>query len=347
MIIMAKKNTPAFNYNLEVKKLKESGPDRLYLLFGEEDYLRERFIDEIKKICSADDSGFNCKRLDGPAINMNELSEAVDSVPFFADRSYVEVRGFDINKCKDNDCEKFKTVIADIPEYCTLVIIINPGYEMDGRLAAVKTVKKYANLIEFTEQSQDALIKWIANRFSACGKSISRSDAEYLSFVSGTLMNRLIPEIEKISSYVKGTTVSRGDIDAAAHRIPEADIFEMVDHLSKGNIDAAARLLSDLMANKDNSPIYILAVFSQQIRKIYAYKLGQSRGMGRSALMELCNMRFDFQFNKLSLQAKNYSLSSAAKLVELCTEYDFLMKSGGNNEELMVDLLLKVAVAEK
>ena len=80
---MAKKNTPAFNYNLEVKKLRESGPDRLYLLFGEEDYLRERFIDEIKKICSADDSGFNCKRLDGPAINMNELSEAVDSVPRF------------------------------------------------------------------------------------------------------------------------------------------------------------------------------------------------------------------------------------------------------------------------
>ena len=344
---MAKKEKSAFNYNLEIKKLRESGPDRLYLLFGQEDYLRERFIDELKKICSADDSGFNCKRLDGPSVDMNELSEAVDSVPFFADRSYVELRGFDINKCKDNDCEKFKAIISDIPEYCTLAVIINAEYEMDGRLASVKALKKYANTIEFTEQGQDALIKWIANRFSACGKTISRSDAEYLSFVSGTLMNRLIPEIEKISSYAKGTTISRSDIDAAAHRIPEADIFEMVDHLSKGNIDAAARLLSDLMADKDNSPIYLLAVFSQQIRKIYAYKLGQSRGMSKQNLMELCNIRFDFHFNKLSMQAKNYSLNSAGKLVELCAEYDFLMKSGGDNEELMKDLLLKVAVAEK
>ena len=104
---MAKKDKPTFNYNLEIKRLKESGPDRLYLLYGQEDYLRERFVDELKKICSADDAGFNCKRIDGPSVDMNELSEAVDSVPFFAERSYVEVRGFDVNKCKDNDVKYF------------------------------------------------------------------------------------------------------------------------------------------------------------------------------------------------------------------------------------------------
>ena len=154
-------------------------------------------------------------------------------------------------------------------------------------------------------------------------------------------------EIEKISAYVKGNIISRADIDAAAHRIPEADIFEMVDQLSRGNIDAAARLLSDLMSDKDNPPIYILAIFSQQFRKIYSYKLGQSRGMGKTALMELCGVRYDFHFNKLGIQAKNYSLASAAKLVELCAEYDYLMKSGGDNEDLMKDLLLRVAVSEK
>ncbi|MBE7017346.1 MAG: DNA polymerase III subunit delta [Ruminococcaceae bacterium] len=344
---MAKKDKPVFNYNLEIKQLKEYGPERLYLLYGQEDYLRERFVDELKKICAADDSGFNYKRLDGPSINISEFSEAVDSVPFFSERSFVEIRGFDINRCKDSECDKFKAIISDIPEYCTVAVIVNSDYEMDGRLAAVKALKKYAKAIEFTEQGQDALIKWIGNRFSALGKSISRSDAEYLSFVSGTLMNRLIPEIEKISAYVNGNIISRVDIDAAAHRIPEADIFEMVDQLSRGNMDAAAKLLSDLMSDKDNSPIYLLAIFSQQFRKIYSYKLGQNRGLSRVALMELCGVRYDFHFNKLSIQAKNYSLSSAAKLVELCTEFDYLMKSGGDNEELMKDLLLRVAVADK
>ncbi len=345
---MARKEKPKFNYNVEVKRLKERGPERLYLLYGQEDYLRERFVDELKKLCISDDMDFNYKRLDGPIPDMTAFSEAVDSVPFFAERTFVELRGFEINKCKDADCEKLKSIISDIPEYCTIAIIIGSDYEMDGRLAAVKAVKKFGYCLEFTEQDQDALIKWIANRFSAAGKSISRSDAEYLSFVSGTLMNRLIPEIEKISSYCSGNIVTRSDIDATAHRIPEADIFEMTDLLSQGKIDAAARLLSALLSDKNNSPIYILAVFSQQIRKMYAFKLAQSKGKSKSVIMELASLRFDFLYNKVSICAKPYSLKALKNLVELCAEYDFLMKSSGMDNELLIkELLIKIAVEEK
>lgn len=345
---MAKKEKTKFNYSLEVKLLKEKGPERLYLLYGQEDYLRERYLDELKKLCVDDELDFNYKRLDGPAIDMSELSEAVDAVPFFSEHTFVEVRGFDINKCRDSECEKLKGIISDLPDYCTVAIIIPSDYELDGRLAGVKSVKKYGRSIEFTEQDQDALIKWIAARFSACSKSISRADAEYLTFVSGTLMNRLIPEIEKIASYTSDAVVTRAHIDATAHRIPEADVFEMTDLLSQGKIDAAAKLLSALMTDKNNSPIYILAIFAQQIRKMYAFKLAQSKGKGKSAIMELAGLKYDFIYNKVSLCAKPYSLSALKNLIELCTEYDYLMKSSGvDNTILMKELLIKVAVLEK
>lgn len=345
---MAKKDKPKFNYSLEVKLLKEKGPERLYLLYGAEDYLRERFLDELKKICVSDELDFNYKRLDGPNIELQKLAEAVDAVPFFAEHTFVEVRGFDINKCRDADCEKLKSIISDIPDYCTVVIIIGSDYELDGRLAGVKAVKKYGRSIEFTEQDQDALIKWIANRFSAYSKSISRTDAEYLTFVSGNLMNRLIPEIEKIASHTTEPVVTRADIDATAHRIPEADVFEMTDMLSQGRIDAAASLLSALLTDKNNAPIYLLAIFAQQIRKMYAFKLAQSKGKGKNAIMEICSLRYDFLYNKLATCAKPYSLTALKNLVELCAEYDFLMKSSGvDNVVLMKELLIKVAVMEK
>ncbi len=345
---MAKKEKSKFNYGLEVRQLKEKGPERLYLLYGEEDYLRERFLDELKKICLSDEADFNYKRLDGPAIDLGRLSEAVDAIPFFSDRSFVEVRGYDINKCRESDCEKLKGIISDIPDYCTLAFIIGSDYDLDGRLAAVKAIKKYGRSIEFTAQDQDALIRWIANRFSAFGKSISRSDAEYLTFVGGTLMNRLIPEIEKIASHSSSSAVSRADIDAVAQRIPEADVFEMTDMLSQGKIDSAAALLSDLLGDKDNSPIYLLAIFAQQIRRMYAFKLAQSKGKGKAAIMELAGLRFDFLYNKLAACAKPYSLSGLKKLVEMCAEYDFLMKSSGiDNNVLIKELLIKLAVTEK
>ena len=39
------------NYNAEVRVLKEQGPERLYFLWGPEDYLREQFLLTLKKRC--------------------------------------------------------------------------------------------------------------------------------------------------------------------------------------------------------------------------------------------------------------------------------------------------------
>ena len=51
--------------------------------------------------------------------------------------------------------------------------------------------------------------------------------------VSGELMNGLIPEINKIASYTKGDRVTEADVDAVAHHIPEAVVFDMTEALAK------------------------------------------------------------------------------------------------------------------
>ena len=48
---MAKKSkkNEKFNYNASVNALKAEGPAGLYLIWGPEDYLADRFFEEIKK----------------------------------------------------------------------------------------------------------------------------------------------------------------------------------------------------------------------------------------------------------------------------------------------------------
>ena len=47
----AKKQEKAFNYNAAVRELREQGPQRLYLLWGREDYLREAYLTQLKQFC--------------------------------------------------------------------------------------------------------------------------------------------------------------------------------------------------------------------------------------------------------------------------------------------------------
>ena len=46
-----KKKTEVLDYGAQVRSLREQGPGRLYLLWGREDYLREQYLLELKKLC--------------------------------------------------------------------------------------------------------------------------------------------------------------------------------------------------------------------------------------------------------------------------------------------------------
>jgi len=341
---MAKKEKPVFRYKDEVAALKSGGPARLYLLYGPEDYLRERYLEELRALCVSAEDDFSYKRLDGPSIDLNELSEAVNAMPFFSERTFVEVRDFDINKCRDSDAELLKSILSDIPDFCTVAFIFSSSYEMDGRLAAAKQLKKIGKCLEFTEQEGSALLSWIAGRCKALGKTIGREDAEYLVFYCGRSMNGLIPEIEKAAAHAAGERITREDIEATANRIAEADVFQMIELLSRQQADKAAALLSDLLADKDNHPILLTALIGNQMRKLYAVKSGQESGMRRDEIMTLADVRYDFLYEKLVSAVRSYSLSGLGENVRLCAEYDYRMKSTGIDAYVLIrELFARIA----
>lgn len=334
---MAKRaSAPKLNYGDEVRVLKGEGPRRLYLLYGEEDYLRERFLETLRAQCLGDgEAEFNYKRIDAASPDPNELSEAFDALPFMAERTFVELHSFDINKYREADGKRLMELFADLPEYCTCAVVLDTGYVPDGRLSLIKQIKKIGKAMEFEAQSEGALTDWVIKRFAAFDKRISPLCAQHLLHVSGTLMNRLIPEIEKVASYAHGVDVTQADIDATAQRIPEADVFEMCDFIGAGRFDEASVLLRDLLDSKEH-PIMLLALIGNQMRRLYAVRLAQDEGRGNAEAMELSGVKFDFALKKLQNASRRFEIGRLAECVGLCAEYDFRMKSTGTDGEVLI-----------
>ena len=205
----APKQSERLNYGEVSRELKTGGPQRLYLLYGQEDYLREAFLGELKALCLPDGGDdFSYHRLDGRTLDMRELEEAVNALPFLSERALTEVRGYDLGRCRDQEAEALERIVSDIPEYCTLVFVQDSGYEPDQRQKAVKSLKKYGKVINFTSQGQAPLVKWISKRFAALGKAVTPDACLALIYSSGELMSGLIPEIEKLGAGVRGDTVT-------------------------------------------------------------------------------------------------------------------------------------------
>lgn len=340
------KETKKTDYAAELRELKTSGAQRLYTLWGAEDYLRESYFSELKKLClEGGGEQFNHHRLNGASLDIKKLAEATDALPFLSEHTLVEVRDFEINSCKDEQAERLKEIVSDIPEYTTLVFILPTGYEPDGRLATIKTLKKLGKAIEFSTQPQSLLIKWITRRFEALGKSIGRAECEKLIFTSGELMTRLIPEIEKIASYVKGDTIEADDIEKLAQRIPEASIFEMTDALAAKNFDRAAAIMAELLQSGEH-PIKILAMIGYQMRKLLSAKIAKETGQGSAFLAESCDVK-SFMADRMIRSAAGFSLEQLKKAVELCAESDYRMKSSSeDDEDILKELLLRMAAGE-
>ena len=129
------------NYKQISTQLKKDGPERLYLLHGEEDYLLESFVRELTAAClpeGVDD--FSFRELDGASLTMQVLADSVNSLPFATERTLTIVRGFDLNHMKEADVKALEGIVSDIPDFATLAFVCRGALEPDGRLKPVKAL---------------------------------------------------------------------------------------------------------------------------------------------------------------------------------------------------------------
>ncbi len=345
---MAKKSKTEekLNYKAEVKELREYGPERLYFLWGPEDYLREQYVTEIKKICIPEgEESFSYRLIDGAALQFNDFRDAVDALPFMSERTLVEIRDAKLNQLADSD--SYIKLFSDIPDYCTVVFVQGVSYEPDGRLKLTKALREKGKELHFTRQSQGALVDWIIRRFAAAGKAVELEAAQRLMFISGELMSGLIPEIEKVAAYAKGEKVTVSDVEAVANRIPEAIIFDMTDFISQKKYNSAMAVLSELLSDKKQEVIPMLGMLGKQMRQLYVARLAVEKGLDTKFIMESCGMKNEYPARLLLASARGFSLAQLKRSVEICVETDYMLKSSGiSDRELFKDAVLRIAAGE-
>jgi len=323
----------------------------VYVFHGEESYLREYYLSEVKKqLVPAGFEEFNFHRLEGKTLTVQTLSETVEAMPMLAERTLVQVVDWDMFKLNEEQRTGLIALLEDFPEYCCLVLVYDhveykPNKTYKKLYAALE---KSAQAVKFEEQSQSEILKWVARRFKATGHTIDVPAAEHLIFTCGSLMNGLIPEIGKIASYAKGERITVADIDAVAAPVLEAQVFEMTGAVSKGDFDKAAGVLGSLLKLQEE-PFMILALVGKELRRLHTARIALDEGRDKFWLMERWNMRSDYPAKLLLENAERVSRKWCADAVRRCCEVDLRIKSvsGVDGADELKLLLMELAQGVK
>ncbi len=334
----------------ELKRdLKEGRLKNLYVFHGEEAYLREYYLGEVKKaLLPAGLEDFNLHTAQGKECSPEWLEQAVDCLPMMSERTLVVVTDFDLFGGGESQKSKLLALLDQLPDYCCLVFVYDLlPYKADGRSKLAALLKDKGAVVPFKRQEQGDLTDWIVRRFRATGHTIDTEDAKYLIFLCGDLMTNLASEIGKIAAYAAGQRVTRSDIDAVAIPQVEAIVFQMTDAITRKDFDKAASVLADLLHDQQ-APIMILSVMGKYFRQLYTARLCLEAGQGRDQFMELWQMKYSYQADKLMDGARKFSLLWCRHAVRRCAETDVAMKSyGGDAEELLIGLLMELSAGRR
>ena len=149
-------------------KLKESLASgelgTAYIFHGEESYLREFYLSEMKNQLVAGFESFNYHRLEGKGLTVQALTETAEALPMMAQRTMVQVVDWDLYKLGEEQRNALAALLEDFPSYCCLVIVYDqieykPNKTYKKLYAALD---KHVQAVKFEEQSQNEILKWVS-----------------------------------------------------------------------------------------------------------------------------------------------------------------------------------------
>ena len=321
--------------------MKENRLGRLYFFHGEEAFLRNHYLTQIKKrLIDELTESFNFHKLTKETFDLMAFADAVESLPMMAEHTFVLVDDIDIFKLPESDRNKLTEVFSDIPDYCTVVFTYEAvAWKPDKRYKKLcDAVEKNGSVVEFAKQDQRELVDWITRHFTANGKRIDPQLCCYLIELTGGTMTALASEISKICAFSGADTITKNDIDTVTEPVLDAVVFQMTDLMSEGDYGAALLKLQQLLKMQEE-PISILAVIGSHFRRISTARTLIDNGSNSSELMRLCGLS-DYAARKTMNLAKRFSASFCARAAEKVLETDYAMKTSLDAPQRLLEMLV-------
>lgn len=330
------------------KDLSNHTLGQLYLLHGEETYLRDYYLGKMREQLLEGGMGeFNFHEVPARELTPHSLEEAIDCLPMMGERTLIQITDFDLFKAGEADRKEYARVFSQLPEYCCVVFLYDLiVYKADARTKLAAALNQYGTVVNFVRQDQGDLVDWVRRRFRALGKDIDSKLALDLIFLCGDLMTTLIGEIEKIGAYAKGPRITRQDVEAVATPQLDAVVFQMTDAVGAGQFDKAAAVLGQLFQMQE-PPLKIMWSLGRQMRQLYSARLAFENRKGTSYLASLWGMKH-YPAEKLMGSARRVTLKWCREGVVRCGQTDLAMKSSDRDErELLTQLLLELATSRE
>lgn len=317
----------------------------IYLLLGEERYLRERFKKELEKnILSPGDEAFNLLSFDMDQELLQHALNEAEMVSFFGNKKIVYINHpfFLTGEKKKTDLEHdIKMLLAYLKQPSPdTVLVFNANYKkLDERKKIVKELKKVAKIIDVSEMSDQDTKKYIQQTISSEGYEITREAFDLFIYLTDTKLSQMMNELDKLFLATSvDKKITKPVIEALIPKSLEHSIFDLLTFVLEGKSESALRLYKELVLQGEDV-IKINAILISQFRLLLQVKIMLDKSYQQANMVDVLKIH-PYRVKLSVAQAKKFSQETLFKVFDNLVENDYKMKTGFMDQKMLFELFL-------
>lgn len=326
-----------------LERIAKSEPQPIYVLFGDEDFLKREVLTAIRRLIVGEDAdSLAYSAVPGDRAVFAAVVDELFTLPFLCSRRLVVVEGAD--KFVTDSRQKLEKYVGAPAAKGTLVLVVKT-WTATTRLAKLVPAE---TTVECKALPAARLPEWCVRRAkTAHGKPIHSTAAQLLVDLIGGDMGLLDQELAKLASYAADAKeISRADVDRCVGRSRTEQVWNIFDALAAGQSATAFAMLTRLFEQGDD-PMAILGAFSWRLRTLAMTHRGLQSGRSLSeALSEAKVPQFRAAQEAAERQLRHLGERRLDQLYDLLIEVDQGMKgySALPPRLLLERLLVRLAV---
>ncbi|MFC4811318.1 DNA polymerase III subunit delta [Paenibacillus sp. GCM10023250] len=318
----------------------------VYVLYGKDRYRMRQFVEALtEKLLPPEERELGIVKYDMSETPVEEAVAEADTLPFFASRKLVLVRDTSVLAAAQGKEAKLEhgteALLAYLKQPCeTSVVVFQVMAEkLDERRKVVKLLKEQDALIAFQELQENELLQWTVKRAEEQGRSLDRDAARLLLARTGTNMQQLAHEVDKLCLHAgHGGAISGADVEALIASTVEEDVFALIDAMASLNVEKALKLYAELLLRREE-PIKIAALIARQFRIMLQVKELEQRNYSQQQMAGQIGLH-PYAVKVAAEKARRFSAQTLGRHLSKLAELDYGMKTGRVDKTLGLELFL-------
>lgn len=318
------------------RALKRGEPEPLYLLFGTEDYLRDRAAQSIVDAALRDSSlrEFNDSAFNLANTDVQVAIAAAEQMPMMAARRVVRVRDF--NRLRESDEEAIVRYVMR-PVASTVMIFL--ADDLDKRRKLSKTLLNVCVSVEFAQLRDAELSAWARNALKDLKASADDAALASLVALKGASVRELTVEIDKlVTAALPGGRITADLVDDLVVPSRELSNFALSDDLIARDARRAVSTLRRLL-DDGAEPVMLIGLVASHYHRMALAKELMSQGASEREVFRLVALPYSKQEAFLAT-ARRASAESLGRAIRLTAAADFAIKTSQSTPRLQLEMLV-------